>query len=592
MAKKLEWVFSLMDRMSGPSKKIDKAIGGVGDKIDKATGQTEKLQKSIGKTDSVSAPVVSRFAGIAGALGGVAAAAVAAGAAVGAIGVGVVGAASVMAIKASAARKDLLLGFESVTGSGEAGVKAMDDAASLAKRIGISTGATQKAYLDMLRLGVQQKHAPVIAQGLADLAATMGDEREAVFGQLSGVVAQMSSSGKFDVAALKGVKTSLRTEDLEATLAKRLGVVPAQVKKMLQQGKVSADEGIAALLETIQTKVNRGGALGTTAAKANSGVMSQFRIMKESFGELFELVDISPLERAMARVNQLFTSERGQQMVEKINLVLGKLFQLVEDASPKVIEWIERGIDTLGWLTDKAQVAYGYVERLFKSKSFEQFAKGLKVVGIVLMAALAVPFSVILTGAALAWGAIFAIGAGLGYLADGIKIVGEKIGDWVFKIVGWFGGLKDRFLAIGSNIVNGLWEGIKGGWSWLTGKFKGLVDGLPLVVKKALGIASPSKVMRGLGEWTAAGFGEGLEAEMPSVSSTMTAMVAPPTFTAASMSSAGRQAPNAINVVNNYQIDGAQDPQAVVKQIQEITLGSLASALEQLGIQSGAPVTV
>lgn len=592
MAKKLEWMFSLIDKMSGPSKKIEKAVGGVDKQLQKANGPSEKLQKSIAKTDAVSAPAIGRLGAVAGALGGVATAAIAAAGAIGAIGIGVVGAASIMAIKASSARKDMLIGFEAVTGSGSAAVKALDEAGGLAKKIGISTSVVQKAYLDMLRLGVQRKHAPVIAQGLADLAATMGDEREAVFSQLSGVISQMSSTGKFDAGALKAVKTTLRTEDLEATLAKRLGVVPERVRKMLQEGKVSADEGIAALMETIQSKVNRGGALGSTAAKANSGIMSQFRIMRESFGDLFELVDISPLERAMAKVNALFTSERGAQIVEKINLVLGKLFKLVEDAAPTAISWIEKGIDTVVWLTDKAQVAYRYVEKLFKSDSFAKFTKGLKVLGIVAVVTtglLIAPF-VILGG--LFFAAAYAVTTAIGYIFDFIYAIPSKLIEWGSRIGEWFAGLKERFVNIGSDIVNGLWAGIQGGWGWLKGKFKGLIDDLPYVVKKALGIASPSKVFRDLGNWTAIGFQDGIEAEMPQVSSTVQAMVAPPSFTAASMAGASRSGPNSINVVNNYQIDGAQDPQAIAAQIQEITLTSLASALEQLGIQSGAPVTV
>lgn len=619
MAKKLEWVFSLVDKMSGPAKKAENAIGGVEGKLEKVSKAGDKkpfrfldgvaatsprakaaiervskpfanLKKAFADAGASSSPVVGKLGAVAGALGGVTMAAVAAAGAVAAVGAGLIAGASYMAIKAAFSRKDMLLGFEAVTGSGKDAVRALSESGELAKKIGISTGTVQKAYLDMLRLGVERRHAPVIAQGLADLAATMGDEREAVFGQLTDVVAKMSSSGKFDVAALKAVRTTLRTEDIESALAKRLGVVPNQVKKMLQAGKVSADEGIAALLETIQTQVNKGGALGTTAAKANQGIMSQFRIMRERFGDLFELVDISPLERAMAKVNEIFTSERGAAMVEKINLVIGKLFKLVEDAAPTALAWIGKGIDIIGGIVDKSRVVYSWLRKVFAGDRLAAFTRGLKIIGVVLAVMVATALAPFLFMIGVITAGVAALAFGLGYLGKAASWAFGKLWEYGSKAVGWVLGLKDRLVSIGSDLVSGLWEGIKAGWRWMLGRFEGLLDLLPYAAKKALGIASPSKVMRELGGWTVEGFSLGLEDGARGASSAMAAVVSPPSVTASSMARPAASAP--VNVVNHFQIDGAQDPQATAAAIQDIAITSIASALEQLGIQSGAPVPV
>ena len=50
------------------------------------------------------------------------------------------------------------------------------------------------------------------------------------------------------------------------------------------------------------------------------------------------------------------------------------------------------------------------------------------------------------------------------------------------------------------NIVKGLWEGIKSMASWLASKVKDFFSGIVKSAKKALGIASPSKVFAGIGE--------------------------------------------------------------------------------------------
>lgn len=643
--KKLKWTFSLVDRMTKPAKTVEKALGGVEGKLEQVTKTADKvekkkpfrfldgltatspraakavvkvttafegLKKAFDSASRSSSPIAGTLGATAGALGGVTMAAVAAAGAVAAVGAGLIAGASFMAIKAASSRKDLLIGFEAVLGSGKAANKALDEASDLSAKIGITSGNVQKAYLDMLRLGVERRHAPVIAQGLADLAATMGDEREAVFGQLTDVVAKMSSSGKFDVAALKAVRTTLRTEDIEATLAKRLGVVPAQVQKMLQAGKVSADEGIAALLETIQTQVNQGGALGTTAAKVAGGIGHQWENLKSNFSSMFELVDISPLERAMAKMNEIFASERGQKMVEKINLVLGGLFGLIEKAMPSVIDWLGKGVDTLLWLIDKVQVVYKWMQKLFAGERLQTFIRGLKVIAAVIGVGLLTALTPILAMMGTITVAIGAATYALGYMAEiGFSAL-TLVWKYGFKLVDWFLGLKDRFLTIGSDIVGGLWEGIKSGWRWMLDKFKALLDLLPKAAKKALGIASPAKVMMPVGRWTMAGVGAGADDEADAVASKMrqlgrlvasgygmgveeetrpraalSAIVAPPTMTASNIAG-GRAAGASVNVVNNFHIDGSEDPRAIAEQIHDISIGSLASAFEQLSMQAGA----
>ena len=72
--------------------------------------------------------------------------------------------------------------------------------------------------------------------------------------------------------------------------------------------------------------------------------------------------------------------------------------------------------------------------------------------------------------------------------------------------------LPSQMASIGKNIVEGVWSGITGMGSWLSSKvssfFNGIVDG----AKKALGIHSPSRVMRDqVGKYIAEGVGVGIE---------------------------------------------------------------------------------
>ena len=91
------------------------------------------------------------------------------------------------------------------------------------------------------------------------------------------------------------------------------------------------------------------------------------------------------------------------------------------------------------------------------------------------------------------------------------------------------GQIKDRFVQgfedfinIGKNIVEGLWEGIKGAAGWLGDQISGFVGGVVDGVKGFFGIHSPSTVFRDeVGKQLAAGIGLGFTDEMDSVSKQM-----------------------------------------------------------------------
>lgn len=65
--------------------------------------------------------------------------------------------------------------------------------------------------------------------------------------------------------------------------------------------------------------------------------------------------------------------------------------------------------------------------------------------------------------------------------------------------------------SIGKNILDGIWSGIQAGWDWLTGNVKDLATNLFNAAKDALGIHSPSRKFKYLGEMCVAGFDDGIQ---------------------------------------------------------------------------------
>lgn len=76
--------------------------------------------------------------------------------------------------------------------------------------------------------------------------------------------------------------------------------------------------------------------------------------------------------------------------------------------------------------------------------------------------------------------------------------------------------LPSLMVSVGSDIVQGLWNGISAGWSWLTNKVAGLAQSLLQAAKNALKIGSPSREFRDeVGRWIMPGIDEGIDKSMP-----------------------------------------------------------------------------
>ncbi len=89
------------------------------------------------------------------------------------------------------------------------------------------------------------------------------------------------------------------------------------------------------------------------------------------------------------------------------------------------------------------------------------------------------------------------------------------------KVEEWFGSMGEKAKEIGKNIIDGIKQGIKNAWNNLKEWFEGLFDDLIGIAKRILGIASPSKVFKKIGGFTAEGFGVGFDDEFAHVKDNM-----------------------------------------------------------------------
>lgn len=93
----------------------------------------------------------------------------------------------------------------------------------------------------------------------------------------------------------------------------------------------------------------------------------------------------------------------------------------------------------------------------------------------------------------------------------------EAVQSLINNVMSAASGISSKVMSIGTDIVTGVWNGIKNAAGWFTNQVKGFFSGIVDDVKDALGIGSPSKVFRDeIGKWLPPGVVQGFEAAMPS----------------------------------------------------------------------------
>ena len=96
----------------------------------------------------------------------------------------------------------------------------------------------------------------------------------------------------------------------------------------------------------------------------------------------------------------------------------------------------------------------------------------------------------------------------------------------VSSVVSTISSIPSRLVSIGSNIVQGLWNGIVGAKDWLMNKITGFASSVVDGFKSALGIHSPSRVMRDMvGKFIPQGIGVGIDMEMPNLNDQLNANI-------------------------------------------------------------------
>lgn len=461
-----------------------------------------------------------------------------------AVGAGLAG--EKFAIDAADFKTKTLIALETMDGSKGAAEKTLKLLREGSNTLGMPTDELTKMYTQLRDVGFQADETATIVSGAMDAAA--GRNSPEAGQHVMEAITKIARTGKFDPKAVKEALRGIGTEDeLAAALShiggtKGLGI--AQIKSDMEHGKIAAGDGVNAILSVIQQKYDKGAGLGTKAAEvAEKTVGGQMQGLKNSVTDIFADAAVNgPFIDMLKSLNKLLgdDTESGQE----IRRVLGEAFTAIGDAVAKIKpDDIEKTIKAAIKMADAAEgIAKAFGGSLGKnldkvlgklSGLFDDSEGGSAKLGL-LTGVLEVLGAVVGRVGGTFIDTFLAVPLGLADLYTSLKNVFDRIPHSWDEVQKWWDGLSLE--DVGTDLVKGLWDGIKAKWRWMLEKFTDLVDLLPAAVKTALGIASPSKIMMELGGFAGEGFTEGITGENDNARRAMLELVTPPPTSAVTTS--------------------------------------------------------
>lgn len=323
--------------------------------------------------------------------------------------------------------------------------------------------------------------------------------------------------------------------------------IPESLRAMALQEAALGKGGSAEFLENLKDtkraakdvakEVNS--KLGGLVAKRMMGLDAQSAKLKKNFGDLFSGLDIDPVLEGFRVLVDLFdkSTASGQAM----QFLFETVFQPIIDQAKNAAYVVEAFV--LGFLIGMTKL-YIALKPAIKAVSeffgFEdtsladvlaiatkagEYAAFVFVGFVAALAAVGIAIGVVVAAAIAIQVAIYAV------IAAAVALVGYLVGATISAFMAvwdYMKGLGAQMMQFGTDMIMGLVNGIKNSAGAVVTAITGAVGGAITAAKKALGIASPSKVFADIGGYTTEGFAEGVDDSAGMAQDAMAAMVEPP----------------------------------------------------------------
>jgi hypothetical protein len=448
----------------------------------------------------------------------------------------------------------------------------------------------------LLAAGFKMEEAMKIFSGATDLGKLTGGDTKA----LTVVLGQIKSKGKLQTEELLQLAESggLGMDKVITEIGKLKGIDTSsiegvtKVQKLLEGGKIDSATGITAAMNAIKGMTGKDlGGFAEDAGKSVGGLIERLKNMPQQWLLAFNASGaMGPLQNLLSKVLSLIGPDSA--FAKSVMATMGRLANLLgnvfDTASGGGLESLINGLaSAFDVVASALEAAWPFLKAL-GGGIFDGLSKTLGP----LLAKLKNMSTTVDESTLKRWASF---GEALGKIIGGLVWLAATLGGPVLSAfistVSWLGtwwGILDsigtavmnllqplidlgaEIWNVGSNLISGLWEGIKSGWSYLIKQFDSLIALLPDKVKQILGIASPSKVMADLGQWTMKGFEVGITSQAANTNAAMQGAIAgsipsPSQVAGAVGGGAGGGGPQVgdINVTVSVSGGAANDPKSI-----------------------------
>jgi len=569
---RLEWTLALLDRASGPARKVARGLdavaaaqarvkkvgpGGSGrdplDMLSRASAQRHtRNQARLGRELEKFAQQQGRVTGSTrdwGAIGATAfmavgAAALAAAAAVGritiALGESMVQAADWRNRTEGAFR--VLLGAQdrpAIVG------QAFQRASQYANRFGLDVRDVARQMIQLTAAGFSQSEIPRVMQAAGDLGALEGPQAAE---RAITAIRQIRAKGVLQMEELSGqlADAGLSVGDVVAEIGRMRNLrgdptsVGNQVRALITGRRINADQGIQAIMGVVARR--SGGRLGGTLDTQSRGAEAAMNRLKNSWLLLQSNFARSPaFARIIAFIERMATAlDPASASAQRFSAQLDRFFDVLTGAASQVdpVAVFNGVVGALGSIGAGLQRAWPYAQAWvtgFYVPVAQALTRIVPAVGrfyaaifggsgpsLNTISAIARGFALV---AQVAIGIAGIVAGAFGLIARVIAVPLTAVAEFWRQLVGAFSGVELTFTGIGTALVRGLVNGVRGAAGAAYESLRGLANGVVSTVKVALGIRSPSRVFAQLGGHVADGFALGIEGGTGGVRSAIGSMV-------------------------------------------------------------------
>ena len=499
-------------------------------------------------------------------------------------------------VEVAAFRESSLSALEAVLGSPQAAARQLRNAISVANQTPLDTQDVIRQTQSFAIAGFSEREIAPLVAASADLGAAFGQQSSEGF---SYALSQIRAAGRLqgqELLQLQNANVS-RGAVLDS-IARQMGLGQGEAGRRaaqtaISERRVSSDVGTQAALDAVRSRLDQGGALGSFARRQSETLTGAISNARNAIFNLLVGIDFSNVPGIIAFKNVLLQITGALQSGSP---AAAALRQGITGAANALGGLLARAVNPTTIASGMAAVGRGVamVQRFgaMALPLVRAFADGFGPAFTASIAPLRSLFASLTSGGptsarTLSLLATSARGLGqvLGFVAGTIaSIVGSittvatlatAAGTAILGLVSSLvttlgGGIRVAFSAIGTHIVGGIVDGIRGGVGTLTSAITNLGAGAIASARDALGIHSPSRVFADVvGRQIPAGIAMGVNAGAPMAQDAVSGIVSPriPAL-------GGGGSPVSITI----EVNGASQPQETARAVRaelEDALGSI-----------------